>query len=86
MWPVKIVPEMSYKVSSGTLNLCLLTHHIPTCLEQKVKTSRTRPVNTVLIEQLIDDGTPDPVVGAWVHVRSLLLLSLFCLETLVFHA
>jgi len=23
---VKIVPEMTYKVSSGTLNLCSLTH------------------------------------------------------------
>jgi len=22
IWPVKIVPEMTYKVSSGTLNLC----------------------------------------------------------------
>jgi len=26
IWPVKIVPEMTYKVSSGTLNLCSLTH------------------------------------------------------------
>jgi len=25
IWPVKIVPEMTYKVSSGTLNLCSLT-------------------------------------------------------------
>jgi len=27
IWPVKIVPEMTYKVSSGTLNLCSLTTH-----------------------------------------------------------
>jgi len=27
IWPVKIVPEMTYKVSSGTLNLCSLTHY-----------------------------------------------------------
>jgi len=26
IWLVKIVPEMTYKVSSGTLNLCSLTH------------------------------------------------------------
>jgi len=26
IWPVKIVPEMTYKVSSGTLSLCSLTH------------------------------------------------------------
>jgi len=26
IWPVKYVPEMTYKVSSGTLNLCSLTH------------------------------------------------------------
>jgi len=26
IWPVKIVPEMTYKVSSGTLNPCSLTH------------------------------------------------------------
>jgi len=26
IWPVKIVREMTYKVSSGTLNLCSLTH------------------------------------------------------------
>jgi len=26
IWPVKIVPEMTYKVSSGTLNLCSLSH------------------------------------------------------------
>jgi len=26
IWPVKIVPEMTYKVSSGTLNLCSLAH------------------------------------------------------------
>jgi len=25
IWPVKIVPEMTYKVSNGTLNLCSLT-------------------------------------------------------------
>jgi len=25
IWPVQIVPEMTYKVSSGTLNLCSLT-------------------------------------------------------------
>jgi len=25
IWPVKIVPEMTYKVSSGTLNFCSLT-------------------------------------------------------------
>jgi len=25
IWPVRIVPEMTYKVSSGTLNLCSLT-------------------------------------------------------------
>jgi len=29
MWPVKIVPEMTYKVSSGTLNLCSLTGKPP---------------------------------------------------------
>jgi len=28
IWPVKIVPEMTYKVSSGTLNLCSLTHSL----------------------------------------------------------
>jgi len=28
IWPVKIVPKMTYKVSSGTLNLCSLTHFI----------------------------------------------------------
>jgi len=28
MLPVKIVPEMTYKVSSGTLNLCSLTHSL----------------------------------------------------------
>jgi len=26
IWPVEIVPEMTYKVSSGTLSLYLLTH------------------------------------------------------------
>jgi len=28
IWPVKIVSEMTYKVSSGTLNLCSLTHSL----------------------------------------------------------
>jgi len=28
IWPVKIVPEMTYKVSSGTLSLYTLTHHL----------------------------------------------------------
>jgi len=28
IWPVKLVPEMTYKVSSGTLSLCSLTHYI----------------------------------------------------------
>jgi len=26
IWPVKIVPEMTYKVSSGTLNLCSINY------------------------------------------------------------
>jgi len=26
IWPVKIVPEMTYVVSSGTLNLCSINH------------------------------------------------------------
>jgi len=28
IWPVKIVPEMTYKVSSGTLNLCSINQSI----------------------------------------------------------
>jgi len=28
IWPVKIVPEMTYKVSSGTLNLCSINQYI----------------------------------------------------------
>jgi len=28
IWPVRIVPAMTYKVSNGTLNLCSLTHRI----------------------------------------------------------
>jgi len=28
IWPVKIVPKMTYNVSSGTLNLCSLTHSV----------------------------------------------------------
>jgi len=27
IWPVKIVPEMTYKVSSGTLNLCSINQY-----------------------------------------------------------
>jgi len=35
IWPVKIVPEMTYKVSSGTLNLCSLTILILDTLTRK---------------------------------------------------
>jgi len=36
IWPAKIVPEMTYKVSSGTLSLHSLTHSLTFQLEQKV--------------------------------------------------
>jgi len=40
IWPVKIVPEMTYKVSSGTLNLCSLTHsRTHTSIFQRIKWS-----------------------------------------------
>jgi len=35
IWPVKIIPEMTYIVSSGTLNLCLINQYFALLLEQQ---------------------------------------------------
>jgi len=39
IWLVKIVPEMTYKVSSGTLNLCSINRHV-----EVVGFDRCRPI------------------------------------------
>jgi len=38
IWPVKIFPEMTYKVLSGTLNLCSLTHYTASKTRDTVRT------------------------------------------------
>jgi len=46
-WPVKIVPEMTYNVSSGTFNLCSLTHPLPFLPSSTLPSLRSRTVKCI---------------------------------------